>query len=444
MISSKSPTSDIEVDLIWLENLIQYQLGKASNELIDRIENNGEILPPALSEGGFYSDNLLSWNPSEVERGLIVIGLALYFKPSIFDPLLKTAKDFNYTETHLGGVIGTAQTPFVPTGETAIFLLTNRSVEERMLVLHCLNQEHWLFEKGILLFEYKEPGLPLTFQPFYLSSDYMEIFSKGVATKPNYSSQFPASLVKTNMEWSDLVVSKELIKEIRDIELWLEYEQRLFGEMGLGRKIKEGYKVVFYGPSGTGKTLVAGLIGKKYDRDVYRIDLSQLSSKYIGETEKNIDNLFKQARNKNWILFFDEGESLFGKRSQTGQSNERYGNQQVGFLLQRMEDHPGVVILATNLKSSIDEAFSRRFQKMIYFEAPDFENRLDLWKKALEGTLPLADDVDLRLISKEHKLVGGQIVNIVKQIILRELGAKSEVIRLKTLEEAIAEEERKN
>lgn len=444
MISSKSPTSDIEADLIWLENLIQYQLGKASNELIDRIENNGEILPPALSEGGFYSDNLLSWNPSEVERGLIVIGLALYFKPSIFDPLLKTAKDFNYTETHLGGVIGTAQTPFVPTGETAIFLLTNRSVEERMLVLHCLNQEHWLFEKGILLFEYKEPGLPLTFQPFYLSSDYMEIFSKGVATKPNYSSQFPASLVKTNMEWSDLVVSKELIKEIRDIELWLEYEQRLFGEMGLGRKIKEGYKVVFYGPSGTGKTLVAGLIGKKYDRDVYRIDLSQLSSKYIGETEKNIDNLFKQARNKNWILFFDEGESLFGKRSQTGQSNERYGNQQVGFLLQRMEDHPGVVILATNLKSSIDEAFSRRFQKMIYFEAPDFENRLDLWKKALEGTLPLADDVDLRLISKEHKLVGGQIVNIVKQIILRELGAKSEVIRLKTLEEAIAEEERKN
>jgi len=444
MISSKSPTSDIEADLIWLENLIQYQLGKASNELIDRIENNGEILPPALSEGGFYRDNLLSWNPSEVERGLIVIGLALYFKPSIFDPLLKTAKDFNYTETHLGGVIGTAQTPFVPTGETAIFLLTNRSVEERMLVLHCLNQEHWLFEKGILLFEYKEPGLPLTFQPFYLSSDYMEIFSKGVATKPNYSSQFPASLVKTNMEWSDLVVSKELIKEIRDIELWLEYEQRLFGEMGLGRKIKEGYKVVFYGPSGTGKTLVAGLIGKKYDRDVYRIDLSQLSSKYIGETEKNIDNLFKQARNKNWILFFDEGESLFGKRSQMGQSNERYGNQQVGFLLQRMEDHPGVVILATNLKSSIDEAFSRRFQKMIYFEAPDFENRLDLWKKALEGTLPLVDDVDLRLISKEHKLVGGQIVNIVKQIILRELGAKSEVIRLKTLEEAIAEEERKN
>ena len=193
-------TIDIETDLLWLENLIQYQLGNASEDLIDRIENQGEILPPIIPKGGFYSDNLHIWNPSAVERGLIVIGLALYFKPRIFDPLLKAAKDYNYTETRLGGIIGTAQTPFVPTGETAIFLLTNGSVEERMLVLNCLNQEHWLFEKGILMFEYKEPGLPITFQPIFLSSDYMEFFSKGVATKPNYSSQFPASLVKTSME----------------------------------------------------------------------------------------------------------------------------------------------------------------------------------------------------------------------------------------------------
>ncbi len=440
MALAKSSTSDIETDLIWLENLIQYQLGNASEELKDRIENKGEILPPVLSENGFYSNNVCAWNLNAIERGLVVIGLALYFKPRIFDPILKAAKDFNYTETRLGGIIGTAQTPFIPTGETAIFLLTNGSVEERMLVLNCLNPEHWLFEKGILLFDYKEPGLPVTFQPFSLSSDYMEIFSKGVATKPNYSSKFPASLVKTNMEWTDVVLSKELVKEIRDIELWLEYEKRMLGEMGLGRKIKEGYKVVFYGPSGTGKTLVAGLIGKKYNRDVYRIDLSQLSSKYIGETEKNIDNLFRQARNKNWILFFDEGESLFGKRSQSGQSNERYGNQQVGFLLQRMEDHPGVLILATNLKSSIDDAFLRRFQKMIYFEAPDGEYRWELWRKALEGTLPLATDIDLRLIAKEHKLVGGQIVNIVKQVILREVGAEKVEIRLKTLLDAIEEE----
>ena len=164
------------------------------------------------------------------------------------------------------------------------------------------------------------------------------------------------------------------------------------------------------------------MIGKKYGKDVYRIDLSQISSKYIGETEKNLERLFKQARNKNWILFFDEGETLFGKRGNSGQSNERYANQQVGFLLQKIEDHPGVVILATNLKGNIDEAFLRRFQKMSYFEAPDADYRYELWQKAFDGTLPLADDVDLKQISKAHKLVGGQIVNIVKQSVLRVLG----------------------
>jgi SpoVK/Ycf46/Vps4 family AAA+-type ATPase len=134
---------------------------------------------------------------------------------------------------------------------------------------------------------------------------------------------------------------------------------------------------------------------------------------------------------------------LFGKRTQSGQSNERYGNQQVGFLLQKIEDHPGVVILATNLKGSIDEAFLRRFQKMIYFEAPDEIYRLELWKKALEGTMELSSDIILKQIAKDYKLVGGQIVNIIKQVILRELGSQNNVIRLKTLIGAIEDELRK-
>ena len=131
------------------------------------------------------------------------------------------------------------------------------------------------------------------------------------------------------------MISQELRKELIDIENWIRFEGHILNSQSLSKKIKRGYKVVFYGPSGTGKTLTAGLIGKKYGKDVYRIDLSQISSKYIGETEKNLERLFKQARNKNWILFFDEGETLFGKRGNSGQSNERYANQQVGFLLQK-------------------------------------------------------------------------------------------------------------
>jgi SpoVK/Ycf46/Vps4 family AAA+-type ATPase len=186
------------------------------------------------------------------------------------------------------------------------------------------------------------------------------------------------------------------------------------------------------------------LLGKKHGLDVYRIDLSQLSSKYIGETEKNIANLFKQARNKSWILFFDEGESLFGKRTSSGGNNEKYANQQVGFLLQMIEDHPGVVILATNLKSSIDEAFLRRFQKMIYFESPDDTQRLELWQKALNLDLLIDSDIDLKKIAKDYLVVGGQIVNIVKQASLRALGNNNGVISQKILLQCITEELKKN
>ena len=437
-------SNDIELDLLWLENLINYQLNTASPEVIEHIEKHGGITPPSLSTDSYYGNIINQWNLNSIERGLVIIGMSLHLKPSIFDSLLKIAKENNYTETKIGGIIGAAQSPFVPTGETAIFLLSNGSVEERLQILQVLTHDHWLFEQGILQFNYQEDNkLPYTFHSFNLHKDYIDLFSTGQANKPDYSSQFPASRIETEMDWSDLVISKELNKEIKDISYWLAYESQLLNDKNIRKKIKAGYKIVFYGPSGTGKTLVAGLLGKQHNRDVYRIDLSQLSSKYIGETEKNLERLFKQARFKDWILFFDEGESLFGKRTQSGQSNERYGNQQVGFLLQKIEDHPGVVILATNLKGSIDDAFLRRFQKMIYFEIPDVEYRYQLWVKAFENTMPLNSNIDFKQIAKEHKLVGGQIVNVVKQVLLRELGAGNRSISSSTIEEAIAEELKK-
>ncbi len=116
-----------------------------------------------------------------------------------------------------------------------------------------------------------------------------------------------------------------------------------------------------------GKSLTASLLGKSANMDVYRIDLSKVVSKYIGETEKNLSNIFDMAENKDWILFFDEADALFGKRTSASDSKDRYANQEVADLLQRIEDFPGIVILATNLKSNLDEAFARRFQSMIYF-----------------------------------------------------------------------------
>src|ERR1044071_9620636 len=121
--------------------------------------------------------------------------------------------------------------------------------------------------------------------------------------------------------------------------------------------LKRGYKALFYGPSGTGKTLTATLLGKQFDRDVYRVDLSQVVSKYIGETEKNLEKIFTRAENRNWILFFDEADALFGKRSNVQSAHDKYANQEVSYLLQRVEDYNGLLILASNFKNNIDEAF---------------------------------------------------------------------------------------
>jgi SpoVK/Ycf46/Vps4 family AAA+-type ATPase len=183
---------------------------------------------------------------------------------------------------------------------------------------------------------------------------------------------------------------------------------------GLKKNIKPGYRVLFYGPPGTGKTLTACLLGKSAQKDVYRIDLSLVVSKFIGETEKNLGKIFDQAVNKNWILFFDEADALFGKRTQTSSSNDRYANQEVSYLLQKIEDFPGVIILATNLKANLDEAFARRFQNMIYFNMPEPSQRCLLWKNAFSNFSNFEANINFEEIADKYEISGGAITNVVR------------------------------
>ena len=175
-----------------------------------------------------------------------------------------------------------------------------------------------------------------------------------------------------------MILDYQVEAELEEINTWISSGKTIMEDWGLSRFLKAGYRSLFYGPPGTGKTLAATLLGKKNRMDVYRIDLSMIVSKYIGETEKNLARVFDLAENRNWILFFDEADALFGKRTSTNTSNDRHANQEVAYLLQRIEDFPGIIILATNLRSNIDEAFSRRFQSVVYFPMPTPELRLSL------------------------------------------------------------------
>jgi SpoVK/Ycf46/Vps4 family AAA+-type ATPase len=215
-------------------------------------------------------------------------------------------------------------------------------------------------------------------------------------------------------------------------------------DWGLDKQIKPGFRSLFYGPPGTGKTFTASLLGKSTGLDVYRIDLSLVVSKYIGETEKNLANVFDQAERNDWILFFDEADALFGKRSQVSSSHDRYANQEVAYLLQRVEDFSGIVILASNLKGNIDEAFSRRFQSMIYFPMPGAEERLCLWRGAFSRLSRLEPGVDLMPIAEEFEASGGAIVNVLRYSSLMALRDGRELIRMQDIRNGIRREFRKD
>jgi SpoVK/Ycf46/Vps4 family AAA+-type ATPase len=210
--------------------------------------------------------------------------------------------------------------------------------------------------------------------------------------------------------------------------------------LGYGKKLKSGYLALFYGPSGTGKTLTATLLGKYTGKDVFRIDLSRVVSKYIGETEKNLAKLFDKAEHKNWILFFDEADALFGKRTDIRDAHDKYANQEVAYLLQRIESYNGLVILATNQRGNIDDAFARRFQTIIHFPVPRPDERYQIWCKAFPSQIKIADDIDWRQVAAHFELTGAGIINVTHYCVVEALADQSLGIDFKRLEAAILRE----
>ena len=263
-------------------------------------------------------------------------------------------------------------------------------------------------------------------EPLTITSEYLGLFIIGEKSLPQFSPRFPAKQITTQLVWDELVLDYSIKNQLLDIKKWLAHSHLILDDWDLKRTLKSGYRALFYGPPGTGKTLAATLIGKgdgkdgetpndqDIERPVFRVDLSMVVSKYIGETEKNLGKLFDEAEDKNWILFFDEADALFGKRTQTKGSNDRYANQEVSYLLQRIEDFNGLVILATNNESNIDDAFSRRFQNMIHFPKPGIKEREILWKNLFENEFWDTTAINFQDLATNYELTGGELINILR------------------------------
>lgn len=399
-----------------------------------------EVPPPS---GSWMEKVTLLPDISFNERVIIMLALMPHLNPQTLDILFVQNKNLDRPYTEFGGWKGISHGGFLPTGETVVFILAGEDVEKRKEIIKLFQKDHRFYTQNVLRLDGAGEGEPFLSGQLRVSEEFLSRVLLDREYKPDYNIGFPAKRITSRLEWEDMVLDYQVAAELEEINTWISSHRIIMEDWGLSRILKAGYRSLFYGPPGTGKTLAATLIGKKNKMDVYRVDLSMIVSKYIGETEKNLAKVFDLAENRNWILFFDEADALFGKRTSANTSNDRHANQEVAYLLQRIEDFPGTVILATNLRANIDEAFSRRFQSVIYFPMPSRELRTELWRKMLPKEWIGKKGSELIEMASETELSGGSITNVVRRCALKLVAAREKCLNKAILLEALQKEKLK-
>ncbi len=394
--------NEVSMEFQYLEQLIAFRLGYG------RMPSFPDINHWSLPLKNYILKEKLT--DQEDAICLLLIALAPHAIPELFDRAIqekiKSSGDF----PEIGGVRGKNFRGFLPTGQTAVFLLAGDDRIKRLEIEQLFWSDREFSRKKILWLEELPQGEPVMSGKIIMALDYVGQFLFGASAPPHFSTSFPAKRIRTLLSSNDIMMNSEIIRHYRNLKEWIDFNPHLMDEWDMKKSLKKGYRVLFYGPAGTGKTLTATVLGNETSKEVYKIDLSMVVSKYIGETEKNLELLFARAEDKDWILFFDEADAIFGKRTSVRDAHDKYANQEVSYLLQRIEDFNGLVILATNMKNNIDDAFIRRFNDIVKFTIPNEDERKEIWEKSFPKN---ADYVDIPDKVKKYELTGGNIINIV-------------------------------
>lgn len=370
------------------------------------------------------------------ESLILLMVLAPHVSPGFYDNIIKELFPNGGEFPEWGGIKTDSYRNMQPTGETIQHVLAGNDVAKRVMVQKYFEQDYWFYKDQILYIDSVKEGMPFMSGKIILPPESLSLLIHGEIAKPKFGPDFPAKELSTLMEWDDLILCQNTIDQLDQLKLWMKHHETLRYELGLDKRMSPGYRALFCGSSGTGKTLTVSLLGEEFNKPVYRIDLSQIVSKYIGETEKNLEKIFTRAENKDWILFFDEGDSLFGKRSSTRTAQDRYANQGVSYLLQRIETFNGIVILASNYKNNIDQAFIRRFNNIVNFVKPTANERLKLWEMAKPQKMTLEKNI-LKDISTAYELTGAQIVNAMTYSCLQAVEDKTDELSTQNLLKAV-------
>ena len=439
---AKANAESLSCELTWYADLLKARIDYHFAGP-DKAEFKMPPAPDLSKQMSPYAKFVRHYGMTDTERLTLLTALVPHIRPELFDIffLKNEATDRGFSE--FGGLRGQQHGGLLPTGETVLFLTAGGDLAQRFTLQYLFDGNHYFARHGILHLEGAPGHEPYLAGHLSIARTFLDYFTIGEVSAPPFGPEFPARKLESTETWADLVLDPSAHEQVEEIKLWLRFGPTVMDDLGFGRRMKPGYRGLFYGPPGTGKSMTAALLGRDSGFDVYRIDLSMVVSKYIGETEKNLARVFDYAEHHSWILFFDEADALFGKRTATKDAHDRYANQETAYLLQRIEDYAGVAILATNQKDNIDEAFTRRFHAVVHFPLPAAPDRHRIWQRAFSELVELEDEIMLMAVAEAHEISGGAIMNIARFAGLRSAGRGDRRITRAALEAGVRRELRK-
>lgn len=399
-------------ELDWLVSVIDQAI--KSYLLHDGHENNWQDLPlPAVIPNTAYGNFIKQHQLDSYARLALALTIAPQLRPHALDIFFSKNSIYDRSFTEFGGITANHYAGFLPTVQTLNFLFTVKDplLFEKVNVL--LTTSHVLQKERVVIIGETVNSLPKLSASISIHQNWFDHFVTGENLAITIDNQF-GGFITSNLAWDDLVLAPQTLAQISEITSWSKYQNTLMQEWGLNQKLKPGYRVLFYGEPGTGKTLTTTLIGKALGKFVFRIDFVALVSSFIDKTEKNLAQIFKTANDRDWILYVDDADALFDNSNDNRSTIDHHNKVVRVKFLEYASDFAGLIIFSTTFSTKSNKCFASLFQNVIYFPMPDVAQRLRLWQNAFSGKISLAPDVNLTVIAENYPLSAGAIANVLR------------------------------
>lgn len=424
----------ISGELNWLSLRIQNILENKSPAFLP--------LPP-LDGKSAYGSLLSEHSITDTDRVLLNLALATSFAPEILTPLAQAAADKTWA-AHVGGFFRQGDAQFYPTVRTAVFLLSGLDVETRSYYSSYFHSKRHVFSSSLVLTAPRQENSIFLNHEIIFNDQFLASILHGEPPRLDGEHGFPARRSKRTHTLAEVVLAEKTKLEIEKLRRFTRHMKKIW-EINTHNRYRNNFICIFSGEPGTGKSHTAEAVGNEFNLPVYKVNFAQMVSKYIGETEKNLEKVFDRFDRQPCILFFDEAESIFSKRTEVKDSHDQHANNMQSYLLQKIEDFAGIVILATNvqnLSQYFDKAFQRRIRLIAAFDFPEYEERQRLWAQSLEAPYHFAEGLTERL-AKNYQLTGGSVYNIVSDAVLDAMDKEAETITFEIIEPAMKDEFKK-